>query len=137
MKKLAVQLIKELTSLSDTIPAGFKGLFAKSGGLFWKNSDGTEKQIATADQIPSSLPANGGNSDTVDGLHATSFLKYDDPIMPTNPFGGKRLYINSIDNAMYAADKKWWVVVTTHLKVYNSENYPKLNPEWVASYDCT
>lgn len=137
MKKLAVQLIKELTSLSDTIPAGFKGFFAKSSGLFFKNSDGTEKQIATADQIPSSLPANGGNSDTVDGLHATSFLKYDDPIMPTNPFGGKRLYINSIDNAMYAADKKWWVVVTTHLKVYNSENYPKLNSEWVASYDCT
>ena len=49
MKKLAVQLITELTSLTDIIPAGFKGFFAKSSGLFWKNSDGTEKQIATVD----------------------------------------------------------------------------------------
>lgn len=51
MKKLAVQLIKELTSLSDTIPAGFKGFFAKSSGLFFKNSDGTEKQIITNDLV--------------------------------------------------------------------------------------
>lgn len=137
MKKLAVQLIKELTTLSDTIPAGFKGLFAKSSGLFWKNSDGTEKQIATADQIPTSLPANGGNSDTVDGYHAANLVKYADPIMPTNNFGGKPLYLNSIDNAMYAADKKWWVLATTHLKSYGGNTYPLLNPAWVSIYSTT
>lgn len=53
MKKLAVQLIKELTSLSDTIPAGFKGFFAKSSGLFFKNSDGKVKEIATTEYIQS------------------------------------------------------------------------------------
>ena len=51
MKKLAVQLIKELTSLTDAIPAGFKGLFAKNSGLFWKNSDGTEQKILAGDSI--------------------------------------------------------------------------------------
>ncbi|AQS09695.1 hypothetical protein CLOBY_18260 [Clostridium saccharobutylicum] len=35
------------------------------------------KQLATTDMIPSSLPANGGNSDTVDGKHASDFATYD------------------------------------------------------------
>ena len=37
-------------------------------------------------------------------------------VMPTNPFGGKRLYINSIDNAFASADKKFYVTITKHLK---------------------
>ena len=32
-----------------------------------------DKDIATTDLIPTSLPANGGNADTVDGLHADVF----------------------------------------------------------------
>ena len=32
-----------------------------------------DKDIATTDLIPTSLPANGGNADTVDGLHADNF----------------------------------------------------------------
>lgn len=32
-----------------------------------------DKDIATTDLIPTSLPANGGNADTVDGLHANDF----------------------------------------------------------------
>lgn len=34
-----------------------------------------DKDIATTDLIPTSLPANGGNADTVDGLHANGFIK--------------------------------------------------------------
>ena len=34
-----------------------------------------DKDIATADLIPTELPANGGNADTLDGLHADSFVK--------------------------------------------------------------
>ncbi len=34
-----------------------------------------DKDIATTDLIPTELPANGGNADTVDGLHADSFVK--------------------------------------------------------------
>lgn len=38
-----------------------------------------DKDIATLDDIPTSLPANGGNADTVDGHHADYFAKYDNP----------------------------------------------------------
>ena len=34
-----------------------------------------DKDIATTDLIPTELPANGGNADTVDGLHANDFTK--------------------------------------------------------------
>lgn len=33
-----------------------------------------DKDIATTDLIPTTLPANGGNADTLDGLHATDFI---------------------------------------------------------------
>ena len=32
------------------------------------------KNIATTDLIPTELPANGGNADTVDGMHASDFM---------------------------------------------------------------
>lgn len=35
-----------------------------------------DKDIATTDLIPTELPANGGNADTVDGLHASDFMPY-------------------------------------------------------------
>lgn len=35
-----------------------------------------DKDIATADLIPTTLPANGGNADTVNGLHASDFMPY-------------------------------------------------------------
>ena len=38
-----------------------------------------DKDIATTDLIPTELPANGGNADTVDGHHADYFAKYDNP----------------------------------------------------------
>ena len=33
-----------------------------------------DKDIATTDLIPTTLPANGGNADTVDGMHASDFM---------------------------------------------------------------
>ena len=41
-------------------------------------------------------------------------IPYDETLMPTNPFGGKKLYINSLDNALFSADKKFWVTATIH-----------------------
>lgn len=49
----------------------------------------------------------------------------DDTIQNTNPFGGRKLYINTLDNALSGADKKYYVTVTLHKKVVNSVNYPK------------
>ena len=36
-----------------------------------------DKDIVTTDLIPTSLPANGGNADTLDGLHAEKFMRYE------------------------------------------------------------
>lgn len=77
---------------------------------------------------------SGLDADLLDGLHSYDLVKANDVLMNTNCFGGKHLYINSIDNAMFAANKKWYVTYTKHLKVYNSEEYPKLNPDWVSQY---
>ena len=40
-----------------------------------------DKDIATTDLIPTELPANGGNADTVGGLHADDFAKSTNPII--------------------------------------------------------
>jgi len=77
------------------------------------------------------------NADSVDGVHSTTIFKDNDLVLNTNPFGGRKLYINSIDNAMYAADKKWVVTITRHLKTYGGESYPKLNPDYVGLYTIT
>ena len=38
-----------------------------------------DKDIVTTDLIPTTLPANGGNADTVDNLHASDFAKATNP----------------------------------------------------------
>jgi hypothetical protein len=69
MKKLSIQLIKELTNLSVTIPSGFKGLFAKTSGLWVKKSDNSESRILTTDDII--------NADLLDGKHVSDLAKID------------------------------------------------------------
>ena len=54
----------------------------------------------------------------------TNCVKYDDTLQNTNPFGGKKLYINSIDNAFASADKKFWVTVTKHKRTDSGVTYP-------------
>ena len=54
----------------------------------------------------------------------TNCVKYDDTIQNTNPFGGKKLYLNSIDNAFASADKKYYVTITKHKKSDNGITYP-------------
>ena len=44
-------------------------------------------------------------------------INYGDALLTTNPFGGKHLYISKIDNAFYAADKRW----TVSGKLYDAE----------------
>ena len=50
---------------------------ASGGGSFTANSITSHTITITGATIPTSLPANGGNSDTVDNLHAASFLRSD------------------------------------------------------------
>lgn len=59
-----------------------------------------DKDIATTDLIPTELPANGGNADTLDGLHADSFVKNTSDFKPMNfeITYGDHNFPNTIDN---------------------------------------
>jgi len=45
-------------------------------GTFTANQSGNNTITLTGATIPTSLPANGGNADTVDGVHATGFTRF-------------------------------------------------------------
>lgn len=47
-------------------------------------------------------------------------VKYGDILQPTNQFGGKKLYISKIDNAFYAADKRYTVTASQYSQTDNS-----------------
>jgi hypothetical protein len=70
MKTLVTKVFKELASLSENIPSGFRALFAKSDGFYTKNNAGVTLKILTDGDSVS-------NADTVDGLHASQFAKND------------------------------------------------------------
>lgn len=93
---------------------------------------GRIKYLPAGDTIDFSLLS--GKPTTLDGYGITDGLKLNDTVMNNNVFGGRRLYNATIDNALAAADKRYTVTVTTHLQTYLAESYPKLNPDWVASY---
>lgn len=61
-----------------TLPNGksynFKDATARTGLVGKADSSHTHTKSQITD-FPSSLPANGGNADTVDGLHANGFIK--------------------------------------------------------------
>lgn len=52
------------------------------------------------------------------------YMPYGTVLMPTNPFGGKHLYINTIDNAFASADKKFYVTITRHSISSGGVTYP-------------
>jgi len=49
MKTLVTKVFKELLSLTESIPSGFKGLFAKADGLWLKRSDNTSVRLYTTE----------------------------------------------------------------------------------------
>lgn len=57
------------------------GFGGTTGRMYMRNAYNTStfgswKALAFTSDIPTSLPADGGNADTVDGYHAASFAKY-------------------------------------------------------------
>ena len=79
------------------------------------------KPVATTYTLGKSVPSNAVFTDTTysagTGLSLSnkifsinsSVITKEDTLQTTNPFGGKQLYISKIDNAFYAADKRWTV----------------------------
>ncbi len=53
----------------------------------------SNKIVATVDQIPSTLPANGGNADTVDGFHKSDFWHRDNLNRSDTDFAAKNINI--------------------------------------------
>lgn len=128
------------------------GDFSATDVSHWNTAYGWGNHASAGYALNSSLsnylPLSGGtmsntnlvtnlNADLLDGYSSAQFVFENDVLMNTNPFGGKRLYINSLDNYMFAADKKWYVTATTHAKSYNGDTYPKLNPAYQTEYTYT
>lgn len=86
--------------------------FVKSGG--------TASQFLKADGSVDSTSYATAASDN-------NKVPYEGVLMPTNPFGGKTLYVNSLDNAFSSADKKYYVTVTKHNKSVNGVTYPYID----------
>ena len=111
---------------------------ARSGKMYQRNAAemdsvwGTWVRIAEFDEIPTTLPANGGNSDTVDGIHASELLlKNGDSlngIFDLNKaklsFTGKDEYSASIELVNY--DKYDWLT----FKFGNSQAEDRIRFLW-------
>lgn len=82
-----------------------------------------DARISGIDTTPTSGSTNvvtsGGVKTALDGM-----IPYGATLMPTNPFGGKGVYINSMDNAFHSADKRFWVKITLHSKTVSGVSYP-------------
>lgn len=58
-----------------------------------------------------------------------SKIPFEGVIQNTNPFGGRQLYLNTLDNVLAGANVKYFVVATLHKKNINGIIYPKpINP---------
>ena len=68
-------------------------IWLRSGTSSW----GEWKKVAWTSDIPTSLPANGGDADTVDGKHASNFAKF---------------YLSPMDSGATAASAKTWFTDT-------------------------
>jgi len=88
MKKLTTQLIKELSSLSEAIPAGFKGLFAKSSGLSFKDSSADEHKLVSTN--------NRFKSTDFENAVARNIIVWPNCYDTTRP-GIKNSFLNSSD----------------------------------------
>lgn len=123
---------------------GFKAYrVANTVGKEWIPDDLTDyEQVSnkvTALSSPSNVtyPTTKAVSDAL-ALKANSSsldskLNLGDVIMNTNPFGGRHLYINSINNALFSASKRWNVTATIYNSSDDSVNYV-LSPGQILSF---
>lgn len=98
-------------------------------GSGWSTYKGTDTNTwrgivdnLTSDSATDSLSAKQGKA-LYTALQGK--MGYGGVVQNTNPFGGKTLYINTIDNALSFANKRYWVTATIHKKVINGVTYPK------------
>lgn len=108
-------IIASVSSDVVTLKAGV----AQSGGAISNNS---EVDISLAKVAKTGSYNDLSNKPTIPST--SNLIPYGGVLMPVNPFGGKQLYINSIDNAFASADKKYYVTITKHKTADNGISYP-------------
>ena len=55
------------------------------------------------------INSTASDSNKLGGVAASEYFKDNSVVMNTNPFGGKNLYINSINNSVFRAESRWTV----------------------------
>lgn len=86
-----------------------KGLSVSGRTITYTKGDGSTGTITTQDNNTTySAGAGLSLSGTKFSIDSTVITK-DSMLQTTNPFGGSSLYISKIDNAFYAAQKRWTV----------------------------
>ncbi|MFZ4400583.1 MAG: hypothetical protein ACOYO1_11155 [Bacteroidales bacterium] len=117
MKKFSTQIFKELASLAENIPSGFRAVFAKSDGFYTKNFAGVTLRFLTdGDTV--------ANADTLDTLHASAFAKIDTAFTSSenilNNYPNIKLYVlnaadhgnlNTTINNLYAHDVNQKIII--------------------------
>ena len=74
------------------------------------NTSGSVTDLSTSSV---QYASSASNADTVDGYHGSSFVRYGEYLMPTNPFASNRdLKINTINDGFYAANERATVTIT-------------------------
>ena len=59
--------------------------------------------------VTSTTAVTNLNADLLDGVDGASYFRSGSVVMNTNPFGGRSLYVNTINDAFFRADKRWVV----------------------------
>ena len=77
-------------------------------------ANGTSPFVCTSVTLNTNL-----NADLLDGIQGSVYVKDNDTILIGNPFGGRQVYLNSLSNVMFRANKRW---VVTGNYYYNAND---------------
>lgn len=127
--------VKTFTSRPVFNASQFATLADLGNGTLTIQGNGTAASTFTANQSGNTtLNIKSGTGITVSKSAANEItitnsggVKYGDTLMENNPFGGRRLYINTLYNAFANADKKYYVTITKHKRSDNGVTYPYID----------
>ena len=101
-------VLLELSNISTSSSKRWVKVLKDSVWGNWNEID-PKKHTHTKEEItnfPTSLPANGGNADTVDGKHASDFLPKTNPVLGTNLTLNSDIVMNGIRNITWNSGRQ-------------------------------
>lgn len=132
--------VDKVTSTDNAVVRfnGTSGAIQNSGVTIDDSNNLTAAKFVTKNGTSSQFVKGDGSVDSTVYATKTSDdnkVPYGGVLMPTNSFGGKKVYINSMDNAFNAADQKYYVTITKHSKSANGITYPYVDSTKEATDD--